>query len=563
MVYYPTALEAGNIDKYTIEEIGIPQLVLMERAALAVTNETEKMLGFDKNKKVLAVVEAGNNGGDGLAASRILKLKGYNVDAFYINGISKKSEAFIKQLELAKKAGVNIFYPVFDDDNDEKIEKTKKLLKAEDEIEKTKKLVKTEDEIEKIKKAEKLDQVNLDKIINDYHLIIDGIFGIGLSRPVTGPQLKAINTINASGKSVISVDIPSGVSADTGKILGEAIKADKTISFGYRKIGSLFEPGNSMSGQTIVADIGFYRDKEKEIKHFGYEAREIRNLLPARKNDSNKGSYGRVLIIAGSENISGAAYLSALAAYRTGAGLVKIITHENNRKMIQEMLPEALLYCYKDVNEALRSEIEKSLSWAEVLVLGPGLATDENAKKIVDLVTEKIKSDTKLIIDADAINILASKKEVFNDLYKKDISVIATPHMLEMARLLKDKDKDLKEIIEYIKNNRSKVAINAAKDYHITLVLKDARTFVANDNEEKIYVNTSGNSGMSTGGSGDVLTGVIAALIAAGAESVTAARLGVYLHGRAGDLVTKELGEHSLMARDIADYMGRAISTCI
>lgn len=550
MVYYPTALEAGNIDKYTIEEIGIPQLVLMERAALAVTNETEKMLGFDKNKKVLAVVEAGNNGGDGLATSRILKLKGYNVDAFYINGISKKSEAFIKQLELAKKAGVNIFYPVFNDDNDEKIEKTKKVVKAEDEI-------------DIIKKAEKLDKVNLDKIINDYHLIIDGIFGIGLSRPVTGPQLKAINTINASGKSVISVDIPSGVSADTGKILGEAIKADKTISFGYRKIGSLFEPGNSMSGQTIVADIGFYRDKENEIKHFGYETKDIRSLLPARKNDSNKGSYGRVLIIAGSENISGAAYLSALAAYRTGAGLVKIITHENNRKMIQEMLPEALLYCYKDVNEALRSEIEKSLSWAEVLVLGPGLATDENAKKIVDLVTEKIKTDTKLIIDADAINILASKKEVFNDLYKKDISVIATPHMLEMARLLKDKDKDLKEIIEYIKNNRSKVAINAAKDYHITLVLKDARTFVANDNEEKIYVNTSGNSGMSTGGSGDVLTGVIAALIAAGLESVTAARLGVYLHGRAGDLVTKELGEHSLMARDIADYMGRAISTCI
>ncbi len=545
MIYFPTGEEAGIIDRYTIEEIGVPQLVLMERAALHVAEVVAALIDNDdrynnddrfddyrhrkesiresnrKKVRILGIAESGNNGGDALAASRILKLKGYDVDVISIDGISKKSEAFNQQKILCEKAGIKII-----------------SLKNEN--------------------------FSLEKEINRYDYLIDGIFGVGLSREVSGVHKEVIEVINDSGIKVISVDIPSGVSADTGEILGAAVKADITVTFGYKKKGLLFNPGQDMAGRVIIGDIGFYPDKDSEILHYTYDRSDIKKLLPQRKNDSNKGTYGRVLIVAGSENISGAAFLAGNAAYRTGAGLVKIFTHENNRKAMETLLPEALLYFYKDFNDEAKNELEKSLNSCDTAVVGPGLSLDSNAHAIMDTIFEREVNPT-LILDADAINIIAESKEnkeklkklSNNNPLKRD--VILTPHMLEMARFLADEDENPKEKVSYIKNNRSKVAINAAKDYHIILVLKDARTFVTDPYSERIYINTTGNSGMSTGGSGDTLTGIIAGLIAGGTSSDIAARLGVYLHGAAGDIARKKLGEHSVMARDIADNMGQVI----
>lgn len=537
MIYYPTAEEAGIIDRYTIEEIGVPQMVLMERAALHVADavgnliEHESAAGFkdrlnkdivnkdivNKDKRIVAIAESGNNGGDAVAAARILKLKGFDVDIIHIDGISKRSEAFTYQLNLSKKAGIRII-----------------SLK---------------------------DEINLrDELINKYDYLIDGIFGVGLSREVKGIHKDVIELMNKTKGKVISVDVPSGVSSDTGEILGAAVKADVTVTFGYIKKGLLFNPAQSLAGHIILGDIGFYPDKNSEILHYTYDRNDVKNRLPVRRNDSNKGTYGKVLIVAGSENISGAAFLAGNAAYRTGTGLVKVFTHENNRKALETMLPEALLYFYRDFDSEAKKELESSLDWASCAVVGPGLSLDSNARYIMDTLLNR-KKNPGLILDADAINIISEskeKKELLKEVAKKT-DVILTPHLMEMARFIADGDEDLKEKISYIKNNRSKVAINAAKDYHIILVLKDARTFVTDPDSEKIYINTTGNSGMSTGGSGDTLTGIIAGLIAGGVDCDNAARLGVYLHGAAGDIAKEKLGEHSVMARDIADNMGQVI----
>ena len=537
MIYYPTAEEAGIIDRYTIEEIGVPQMVLMERAALHVADavgnliEHESAAGFkdrlnkdivnkdivNKDKRIVAIAESGNNGGDAVAAARILKLKGFDVDIIHIDGISKRSEAFTYQLNLSKKAGIRII-----------------SLK---------------------------DEINLrDELINKYDYLIDGIFGVGLSREVKGIHKDVIELMNKTKGKVISVDVPSGVSSDTGEILGAAVKADVIVTFGYIKKGLLFNPAQSLAGHIILGDIGFYPDKNSEILHYTYDRNDVKNRLPVRRNDSNKGTYGKVLIVAGSENISGAAFLAGNAAYRTGTGLVKVFTHENNRKALETMLPEALLYFYRDFDSEAKKELESSLDWASCAVVGPGLSLDSNARYIMDTLLNR-KKNPGLILDADAINIISEskeKKELLKEVAKKT-DVILTPHLMEMARFIADGDEDLKEKISYIKNNRSKVAINAAKDYHIILVLKDARTFVTDPDSEKIYINTTGNSGMSTGGSGDTLTGIIAGLIAGGVDCDNAARLGVYLHGAAGDIAKEKLGEHSVMARDIADNMGQVI----
>lgn len=532
MIYYPTAEEAGIIDRYTIEEIGVPQMVLMERAALHVADavgnliEHESAAGFkdrlnkdivNKDKRIVAIAESGNNGGDAVAAARILKLKGFDVDIIHIDGISKKSEAFTYQLNLSKKAGIRI-------------------ISLKDEINPR------------------------DELINKYDYLIDGIFGVGLSREVKGIHKDVIELMNKTKGKVISVDVPSGVSSDTGEILGAAVKADVTVTFGYIKKGLLFNPAQSLAGHIILGDIGFYPDKNSEILHYTYDRNDVKNRLPVRRNDSNKGTYGKVLIVAGSENISGAAFLAGNAAYRTGTGLVKVFTHENNRKALETMLPEALLYFYRDFDSEAKKELESSLDWASCAVVGPGLSLDSNARSIMDTLLNR-KKNPGLILDADAINIISEskeKKELLKEVAKKT-DVILTPHLMEMARFIADGDEDLKEKISYIKNNRSKVAINAAKDYHIILVLKDARTFVTDPDSEKIYINTTGNSGMSTGGSGDTLTGIIAGLIAGGVDCDNAARLGVYLHGAAGDIAKEKLGEHSVMARDIADNMGQVI----
>lgn len=280
--------------------------------------------------------------------------------------------------------------------------------------------------------------------------------------------------------------------------------------------------------------------------------------IPKRPQDSHKGSFGRVLVVGGSPCMSGAAYFSAKAAYRMGAGLVEILTHEDNRIILQTQLPEAVMTTYGNAVVADRLKIRAAVSRADVIAIGMGIGQSENANELLKLVLSA--ADTPLIVDADALNLIAKDPSLFDLI---SAPVIVTPHLLEMARLCRVD-------VATVERDKIGIATDFAEKYALTCVLKCHETLVVSDGTEdnahsdknKIYRNRSGNCGMATGGSGDVLTGVIAALIAQGMPPFNAATLGVYIHGLAGDAAAETLGEYSLMASDIIDYIPSIIKDC-
>jgi NAD(P)H-hydrate epimerase len=514
MKYVLNKNEMKALDYITIQDIGIPSMVLMEKAALSVCNEI--IMRVKKTDKVLVVAGVGNNGGDGIAIARILTQKGYHVQVSIIGNEEKATEETKKQLQIARNLGVAF-----------------------------------------------------DNIINisEYNIVVDAIFGIGLSKQVIGEHADAIRRINDANNMIFAVDIPSGIDSDTGKIQHVAIKADYTITFGYAKVGLILYPGCEYAGEVIVADIGFADEEISRInpKTLIYQTDDIGRLLPIRKAYSNKGSFGKVLVIAGSKNMSGACFLSAKASYTTGAGLVKVMTVEDNRNIIQTLLPEALLTTYEP-DELLTYDIEcnskwtqiiDAINWASVIVMGPGIGMSDSSKVMVDYVVKTSKVPT--ILDADALNILATMKDYVKKIQVDDMeqyeidlakNFIITPHMKEMSRLLHTKMDNMKDIyLDFITSNKM--------NQKYTLVLKDARTIVVD--KENVYINMSGNNGMATGGSGDVLTGIIAGLLAGGAEIFDASSLGVYIHGLAADVAVLEKGTYSLMASDIIDHLSKVM----
>lgn len=497
MEYAVDSLKMKLIDKYTMEEIGIPSLVLMERAAMEVVAVMKQVI--KKEDRVLVVCGPGNNGADGIAAVRILFLQGYQVAFLLTFDREKCSNEMQTQLAIAEKLGIKI-------DNSSKL--------------------------------------------REYNIIIDAIFGIGLSKPVTGQLADIIDSINKGNHKVFSVDIPSGISADNGKVLGTAIKADYTVTFGFMKQGLILYPGAIYAGKITVADIGF-PDKalyQAGADTFFYKKEDLK-YLPERKIDGHKGTFGKVLVIAGSVGMGGAAYLSALAAYRTGAGMVKIMTASENREIIQSLLPEALFSSYDS-----DGEVTEALSWADVIVIGPGLSLTDKAKGILNSVLEK--SRVPIIIDADAINLMAQalNREGIpaNERLKKLDEVlpqntILTPHPMELSRLL---DIPVSDVSDNIIDIANQCSYNSKLIY----VLKNARTIVAGCGKK--YINISGNSGMATAGSGDVLTGIVAGLIAQKAAPYEAACLAAFLHGLAGDAAAERESSYSMIARDIAEAIG-------
>ncbi len=502
-----TSNQMKAIDSYTIEKIGIPSMVLMERAALQVVNVVKQHIG--PKDRILAVCGTGNNGGDGIAVARILKGDGYEAEVLLVGDEGKASEQTKEQLKIARNLGISI-----------------------------------------------LNNIN----INEYTIIVDGLFGIGLNKPVTGIYEETIKTINSGNHLVFAVDIPSGLSADLARPLNVAVKSDYTITFGYQKAGLILYPGCEYAGEVVVADIGFPQiafdavNKMTRMDCSVYDESDKRKL-PIRHTYSNKGTYGKVLIIAGSKNMSGACYLSAKAAYRCGAGLVKIMTVEENRVIMQQLLPEALLYTY--TSEALEEpsklgEIIEQIHWATSIVIGPGIGINPDSEKLLNLVITHAKAP--LLIDADGLNILASmnhKKEeavliqdnIVNMLPK---DTILTPHIKELSRLINIP-------VEEITSNLLEIADKCTDNNKLIFVIKDPRTVAAY--KEERYINISGNNGMATGGSGDVLTGIIGGFIAGGLSPWEAAKLGVYIHGLAGDKASEKKGCYSMMAGDIIEAL--------
>ena len=377
-------------------------------------------------------------------------------------------------------------------------------------------------------------------------MIIDAVFGVGLSRKVEGRYRQVIEQMNRMRGIKFAVDIPSGLSATTGCILGCAFKADYTVTFQLKKIGLELSQGRTMAGRVIVPDIGISTDSICEDQEIVRTAGKdiYRKMLPDRPEDSNKGTYGRLLVIAGSKGMAGAAYLNAHAAYMTGAGLVRIYTSSDNREILQTLLPEAIITTYEEYN---KEELLSLLTWADSVCIGSGLGMSRLSEKILKTVIEYVK--VPCLIDADGLNLLAENKNYLNQMAERRF--VITPHMKEMSRLTGTP-------VEELKADRIQILKDFISRYRITCVLKDSRTLIASE-EKGIRMNLTGNSAMAKAGSGDVLAGVISGWMVQGKEAEDAAELGTYIHGLSGDLAKFEKGVYSVMARDLIEYISKAL----
>ncbi len=512
MQYITDAREAKEIDRISIQEIGIPSMVLMEKAALAVAGCVKANTNIQD--QILAVCGMGNNGGDGVAAARLLWEEGHNVTISLIGREEAASEEMQQQIAIARNLGIRICTGLPN---------------------------------------------------GEYNVILDALFGIGLSKGIEGEFADAVNWINDQDAIRFAVDVPSGINASTGEVLSVAVYADYTITFGVNKRGLVLFPGCNYAGQVIVADIGFPKKAVERVSPRTYTLtrEEAVEMMPPRILRSNKGSYGKVLVVAGSKEISGACYLCAEAAYRMGCGMVKVITAKENASVIKNKLPEALVKTYDSDKDytILENKLElevmlmEEIQWATTIVIGPGIGLEQPADILLNQVLKE--KNKGIIIDADGLNLLAEKSQYFvlrEDGTRKIClpeNVVLTPHLLEMNRLVKVE-------LPALRNRIVEQALLSLEQADCqTLVLKDARTVVTDGNE--VYVNTTGNNGLSTGGSGDVLSGMIAGLLAQGMKPKKAAVLAVCLHGIAAEEYMKYGGRYSMLASDILEMLPKIL----
>ena len=494
MQLWVNAAQMKAADQYTIQKLEVPSLELMEHAAQACVQvlEDEKV----DLSHVCVVCGSGNNGGDGFAIARILQNNRYSVETFCVGNPEHYTEETQEQMYRLQECGGKITYGMPQEDS--------------------------------------------------YSVIIDAVFGVGLSRKVEGRYRQVIEQMNRMRGTKFAVDIPSGLSATTGCILGCAFKADYTVTFQLKKIGLELSQGRTMAGKVIVPDIGISTDSICEDQEIVRTAGKdiYRKMLPDRPEDSNKGTYGRLLVIAGSKGMAGAAYLNAHAAYMTGAGLVRIYTSSDNREILQTLLPEAIITTYEEYN---KEELLSLLTWADGVCIGSGLGMSRLSEKILKTVIEYVK--VPCLIDADGLNLLAENKNYLNQMAERRF--VITPHMKEMSRLTGIS-------VEELKADRIQILKDFSSRYRITCVLKDSRTLIASE-EKGIRMNLTGNSAMAKAGSGDVLAGVISGWMVQGKEAEDAAELGTYIHGLSGDLAKFEKGVYSVMARDLIEYISKAL----
>lgn len=489
--------EMKDCDTATIEHFGVPSVVLMEKASLQIASEIRRR--FSKDYSILIVCGSGNNGGDGFAVGRILFLEGYPV-TFYFAGKEEKCTTETKrQLQIAKRYEIPFIGTLSEKEN---------------------------------KKHE-----------NTYDVIVDALFGNGLVRDIEGVYAEWIRTLNDLPGYKIAVDLPSGISADTGAVMGCAFRADLTVAVAYAKRGHLLYPGAEFCGELVIKDIGIsehsFLGKMPSVRE--PEEKDLYEHLPVRAAHSNKGTFGKVLVIAGSKGMAGAACFAAKAAYRSGCGLVKVFTSEDNRMILQNLVPEAVLATYEE-DHPVKQQLTELITWADVIVAGPGLGQGETADEIIRTVLNQ--SDVPTILDADALNLISRNPEVLKNVRAQ---TAITPHIGEMARLTG-------KTIPEIKNDLIGTAQVFAGEYQIVCLLKDAHSVCAVPSGET-YLITSGNSGMATAGSGDVLTGIIGALCGMGLGLEEAVPYGAYLHGMAGSYAAAKKGQYSLMASDILEHI--------
>ncbi len=510
-MYLVTSSEMKEIDRITTEEYKIPASVLMENAGANVVMALNQEFASLFMRRVYVFCGQGNNGGDGFVVARHAKAEGAQVKVFFTGDVSKLTSESKMNFDILDKYGV---------------------------------------EVTELKESSDIEKYQSDILSSD--IIVDALFGTGINKAVEGFFAKLIVFLNMTGKYIVSVDIPSGIDADTGDVKGVAIYADLTITFGLPKIGLAIYPGLEYVGKLVVADITFPQQLLSEPRQNVLITRDIVvPLLPYRHPNANKGHFGPIFIIGGSPSLLGAVVLTGKAALKTGAGIVNIGLPESLCNTAKSRSDEIIVSAFKEtadgcIAEANYDRIMEISGKAKVVAIGPGIGRNKETQSLVRKLVKTIKKP--MVIDADGLNAIAEDKECLQKIYK---DVILTPHIGEMSRLANIKMEDI---------IRDKIGVlrKFVNDYKVNVLLKDGRSILA-DADKNVYVNTTGNSGMATPGSGDVLTGVIAAFMAHGMLSAQAGIIANYVHGLAGDILRGENGEEGIIAGDLAKALPRAI----
>lgn len=526
MKYLTTASEMKYCDTQTTQCFQVPSLVLMERAACGVAQEVLKSLG--KGRKILVLSGTGNNGGDAVAAGRILyeDHPDLEIDIVVLGRQDKYSEELRTQLSIASAYGLPVFTVEGEEGWREQI-------------------------------------TNLP--ITEYDSIIDGILGIGLQRNLEGLYDTVVEYVaenKAFHTKIIAVDIPTGISSDTGKIMGRGLMADVTVTFGFAKRGQYLHPGTEYCGQIIVKAIGITK------KSFGSRLpsmcvvdKEDMHVLPTRMPQGNKGSFGKVLLAAGNQNMCGACILAGKSLMATGIGMLSIHTSLENYQTLQMLMPECIL-------GNGREDLKDRMQWADVVVAGPGMGRDAYSEWLVDALLSEYKKP--LVLDADAIWLISmneKRKALLKERGRKGLITVLTPHMGEFAAFL---GLSVSEILE----DAAAYVQKTAREYGATVVCKDARTMIGRSAEGSfpaLCLNINGNSGMATAGSGDVLAGIIGGLLCRTYKALEIGKtdeeliteedmiasicMGVYLHGAAGDRAACEKGANAMTAGDMIEQI--------
>ena len=488
------------LDQNTSSYFKVPELVLMEQAAMHFVWRLCDVLKETISKehaKGIVFCGLGNNGADGIAIARLLNEKGIYTEICKVNELLTQKGTVSASYKVQEEIYGTYHYPV---------------------------------------------QNDISEILEDsYDFVIDAVFGIGLSRILSEEYTQIVQHINEVKETKVAVDMPSGINSDNGQIMGAAVNCDYTITFSFAKIGQYVWPGCEYAGTVFVEEIGITEASwlgQKPSMAF-LEKKDLA-MLPKRPAHSNKGTFGKLLVIAGSVNMAGAAVFAAKAAYRSGVGLVKVFTQEENRTIIQQSIPEALISTYGKVLN--KSQLIEDIKWADGIVIGPGIGQSSLAQELVEVV--RSSASVPVVWDADALNILVANTE---SLLLPHTEYVMTPHVGEFSRLTN-------KSVFWIQNHLLEAAVEFARMYDVVCVLKDFRTVSANPYGLS-YLNVSGNNGMATGGSGDVLAGIIGALLVQGINGIEASAIGVYIHGLAGDAAREKMGTHAIMASDIIDAL--------
>jgi hydroxyethylthiazole kinase-like uncharacterized protein yjeF len=505
-----TAKEMQELDRLASAQFEIPTARLMERAGEQLLAALRAYLGTLDGKRIVIAAGKGNNGGDGLVLARLLMEHPCTVETYLAtDGLTLRGLAQ-EQWERLRQAGGRTFGRA-----DWTLDQFRRAAAGAD-------------------------------------VVVDALLGTGLTAPVEGVYAELIGAINSAGAPVLAVDLPSGINADTGGVMGSAVQADLTVTFALPKLGLLLHPGAARSGRVIVADIGIPQGAVDRLALTVEQITpgSIRRALTPRSPQQHKGDFGHLLVISGSEGKMGAAAMSALGALRAGAGLVTVAIPRSQNPIIQQLVMEAMSAPMAETDEhtladaSLPALIQLAVG-KRAVALGPGLSLHPETQALVRALTSQLLCP--LVIDADGLNAIAGRETATT---VRQAPTVLTPHPGEMARLLGCS-------ANHVEADRPSAAREAARRYRTWIVLKGAHTLLA-DPDGRLWINTTGNPGMATGGTGDVLTGILGGLLAQSIPLPDAATAAIYLHGLAGDLAARQTGETSLIAGDLLTFLPAA-----